>query len=237
MAYHIGAGQVIQQHVEAGVEQVLPALAQVAEQRVLVRQQTVVAGVELVDLGQCGVAAEQVGERGTVEPLPIQLPLAAGGKQAVGRQHEQHEIPARALAAGQQPVGPELIQVQLLPQMQRQPAGAPLPRPAQRQLRQPQPHDGGIRGQRLGTVLGEQRQRARLRGSVLQHCDRLAPGLGFAVVDLTEIQHRALHHSPARDAAAFHHAPVAVGLAVFVANRRAQEHDGPSLSTCAAGWE
>ena len=42
--------QIVQQHVEAGVEQVPPAPEQVIEQRLLVGKQPVVAGVELVDL-------------------------------------------------------------------------------------------------------------------------------------------------------------------------------------------
>jgi len=60
---------------------------------------------------------------------------------------------------------------------------------------------------------------------VLQHGDRLAPCRGLAVVDLAQIEQRALHHALARDAPTFHHAPVAVLLAVLPANRRAQKHD------------
>jgi rhodanese-related sulfurtransferase len=56
--------------------------------------------------------------------------LAAGLRDVVGGQHEQHLIPTRPLAAHPQPRRPELIQLQLAPQHQRQPARAPLPWPA-----------------------------------------------------------------------------------------------------------
>ena len=56
IGFEIRAGQVVQQHVEACVEQIPPAPDQVIEQRLLVRQQAVMTGVELVDLGQREVA-------------------------------------------------------------------------------------------------------------------------------------------------------------------------------------
>ena len=52
----VGAGQIVEQHVEVDVEQVAPALHQMREQRVLVLQQQVMAGIELVRLGQTEVA-------------------------------------------------------------------------------------------------------------------------------------------------------------------------------------
>ena len=127
----IGAGQVVQQHVEAGVEQIPPPLDQVIEQRLLVRQQPVVTGIELVDLREGEVRAQQVSQRAALEPRAVQTPLAARRQQAVCRQHEQDGVPARALAARRQPLRPELVELQLPPQRQGEPAGPPLPRPAQ----------------------------------------------------------------------------------------------------------
>ncbi len=48
----IGAGQIVEQHVEIGVEEIAPALRQMGEQRVLVREQQVLAGIELVRLAK-----------------------------------------------------------------------------------------------------------------------------------------------------------------------------------------
>ena len=95
----IGAGQIVEQHVVADVEQVAPAPHQVIEDRLLVRQQPVVTAIQLVDLGQPGILAQQIGQGAALKPLTMQPPLAARRQQAVGDQHEQHLIPARPLAA------------------------------------------------------------------------------------------------------------------------------------------
>ena len=60
--FEVGAGQVVEQHVEAaGVEQIAPAGDPMAEQLLLVGQQTVVTGIELVRFGQGEVRAQQIG--------------------------------------------------------------------------------------------------------------------------------------------------------------------------------
>jgi hypothetical protein len=67
----IGAGQIVKQHIEAGVEQVPPALDQVIEQRLLVRPQPVVTGIELVDLRKSQVRAQQIRQRAAGEPIAV----------------------------------------------------------------------------------------------------------------------------------------------------------------------
>src|SRR5580692_13197752 len=57
----IGAGQIIEQHIEADVEQVAPAPDQMIEQGLLVFEQPVVTAIQLVDFGQPEVFAEQIG--------------------------------------------------------------------------------------------------------------------------------------------------------------------------------
>ena len=112
----IGAGQIVEQNVEAGVEQVLPACDQMIEQRLLVLEQPVVTAIELVDLGQAEICAQEIGKRGALEPFPVQPPLAQRRQQPIGDQHQQHLVPARALAAGRQPFGPEAVEPELIPQ-------------------------------------------------------------------------------------------------------------------------
>ena len=71
------------------------------EQRLFVFQQPVVAAIELVDLGQPEVGAQQIGQRGPFKPFPMQPPLAAWRQQAIGDQHEQfpsHRVPLRLAA-------------------------------------------------------------------------------------------------------------------------------------------
>src|SRR3982074_1892785 len=54
----IGAGQIVEQHIEADVEQVAPAPDQMIEQGLLVFEQPVVTAIQLVDFGQPEVFAE-----------------------------------------------------------------------------------------------------------------------------------------------------------------------------------
>ena len=95
----IRAGQIVEQHVERGVEQIAPALGQVREQSLFVGEQQVVAGIELVSFGEAEVGAEQIGHGAVEEPLAMQPPFAARRDEPVARQHLQHVIPARSLAA------------------------------------------------------------------------------------------------------------------------------------------
>ena len=159
----------------------------------------------------------------------MQPPLAARREQPIGHQHQQHLIPTRAFAAGGKPLAPETIELQLLPQLQRQPARTPLPRPPSRSC------DSFSRtiaasATTLTAVLRKQRQRARCARAVLQHRDRPPPRQFLRVVDLPQIQHVPLHHASAADTPVLDNAPVAVLLAVLLASRRAQKHDGAQLS-------
>jgi hypothetical protein len=84
----VGAGQVIKQHIEAGVEQIPPARDQMLEQGVFVLQQQIVTGIELVDLGQGEVRPQQIRQRAALEPLAVQAPLAPWCQQPVRCQHQ-----------------------------------------------------------------------------------------------------------------------------------------------------
>ena len=127
----IGAGQIIEQHIEAGVEQVAPASDQVREQRVLVLEESVMAGVQFMRLGQAKIGAQEIGHGTVAEPVAMQLPLTARCDQPIGHQNLENLVPARPLSARRQAVGPEPVQLQLAPQLTRQPARPPLPRPVQ----------------------------------------------------------------------------------------------------------
>jgi hypothetical protein len=129
-----GARQIVEQDIEVDVEQVAPTPDQMVEQRLLVFEQPIVTAVELVDLRQSDILTQQVGHGAALEPLAMQVPLAARREQSVGRQQQQHLVPACPLAAGAEPLGPEPVERQFAPQVHRQPAPAPLPRPAQPQL-------------------------------------------------------------------------------------------------------
>src|SRR5467141_4339506 len=186
--------------------------------------------IQLVDLGEPRILAQQISQGAALKPFAVQPPFAARRQQAIGDQYEQHLIPARPLAAHAQPLAPELLQLQLPPQQQRKPTRAPLPRPAQPQLRQLDADDRNVRQQSFTAVLRKQRQRAGLRGAILQYRDRPPPRQFLRVVDLAEVQHVPLHHAPPGDPRVLDNAPVAVLLAILPANFAAQERDGRQLS-------
>jgi len=82
------------QHVVADVEQVSPPPCQVIKDRLFVHQQPVVTAIQLVDLGQPGILAQEIGQGAVLKPLTVQPPFAARRQQAVGDQYEQDLIPA-----------------------------------------------------------------------------------------------------------------------------------------------
>jgi len=226
----VGAGQIVEQDVEAGIEQVPPPARQVIEQRRLVLQQTIVAAVEFVDFRQAEIGTQQIRQRRALEPLPMQAPFAARLQQPIGNQDEQHLIPARPLATGGKPSGPEPVKPQLLPEPQRQPARSPLPWSAQTEFGQLQPDDRRIRQNPVTAILREQRQGPPPVAALIQDLDRLAPRQFLGVVDLSQVQQMFLHHAPAGNAPVLNNAPVAMLLPVFLPESPPQKHGGRSLS-------
>jgi hypothetical protein len=100
IALEIGAGQVIQQDLEARTEQAFPARLEKAEERALVRDQLVQAAVQGVRLRHAQVFVQQVTDGGVGIPLSMQTPFTARIDQAIDHQGLQHVQPVRALATG-----------------------------------------------------------------------------------------------------------------------------------------
>jgi hypothetical protein len=200
----VSTGQIAEQHSEAGVEQVPPAPDQMRKQGVLVRQQPIVTGVQLVRFGQAEIGAQQIGHGAVAEPLAMQLPLAARGDQPIGCQNLKNLVPARPLPARRQTLGPEPVQLQFAPQLTRKPARAPLPRPPQCQRRQTNMNRRGV-VDRLTAILREQRLGSRPVGRLIGYLDRLAPCRGLRRINLSQI------------------------LAVFPASGLSQKHDNAKL--------
>jgi len=218
--FEVGAGQVVEQHVEAGVEQVAPAGDQMAEQLLLVGQQTVMTGVELVGFGQGEVRAQQIGQGALFEPVPVKLPLAPRRDQPVGRQHLQYMIPPRPFTAARQSFRPETIEFKGAPQLSGEPAGAPLARPAEPHLRETDLNRVGVPRRRL-PVLGKQRQRSRFPGRPVDHFDGPPPGIDLRGIDLSQIKNLALDHSPTVEPLILDDVPVDVRLSVLLPLSRA----------------
>src|SRR5260370_9798249 len=141
----IGTGQIIEQDFETGAEQILPALAQMIEQRRLVLQKLVEAAVEAILLHQRIIGPQQIRHRALLEPQPMQAPLATGIDQPITDQRLQDAPPLRPFARIRQTRRPEPIEFQLLIQLTRQPARAPLPQPVQLHCIEPHLHAVTIR--------------------------------------------------------------------------------------------
>jgi hypothetical protein len=62
-------------------------------------QQPIMKAIQLVDFGEIGVGAQQIGPRRAGEALPIQSPVTARRDEPMCDQNEQHMIPTCALAA------------------------------------------------------------------------------------------------------------------------------------------
>ena len=224
IALEIGGGQIVKQHVEARVEQRLPAFPQKREKRPLVLQQLVQTTVERVGADDAHRTAEQVPHGAVLVPVPVQPPLAARIDQLVAHQRLQHIQPTGALAARPQPRTPKPIQTQPIPQCQRQPTRTPLPWTVQAKILDVDPNHLAIQLRRF-PIRRKQRHRRRTRIPP-QHLDRSAPGRALTVVDLAQVQHLTLHHAIVEVADVLHHAPVTVFLAVLEAPLGTHEH-GP----------
>ena len=84
-------------------------------------KQLVQAAIQRVAAQHLGRPAQQIPHGAVLVPVPVQPPLAARIDQLVARQRLQDVQPARALAARRRPGSPEPIQLQALPQNERQP--------------------------------------------------------------------------------------------------------------------
>src|SRR5580704_8799720 len=120
---------------------------------------------------------------------------------------------------------PELIEFQLLIQLTRQPARAPLPRPVQLHRIEPHLHAIAIGVFRNLAVGGKQRQLAVPPAAFIKGFDQMAPGLALAVIDLAEIQNLPLHHLATGATLVLDNIPVSMLFAVFEASVESQEHD------------
>ncbi len=225
IAFEISAGQIIEQHIEARIEQGFPAFREVGEQGLLVLQKLIQAAVELVALRQPGVLAQKIADGAPVPPLPMQPPLAARIDQPVAGKRFQDVQPGGSLPARRQALLPEGIKLQLIPEIERQPAGAPLPRAVKLEILQPYLHRFGqrLRRRAIFRKQGDLRHRPRI---FVESLKSLAPLRLLAAADLAQIQHLPLDGLAAAHAAALNHTPGAVLLAVLDPSLCPQKHAG-----------
>ena len=191
-------------------------------------QQAVQTAVEAVFAGGLEVHVQQLIHRTAKEPLAVQAVFAAGIDEPMDGQKLQDLLPGHFAAGVLEPRLPEAIQFQLLPKPAAQPAVAEASRPQQLHLRELDLK--GVEGVgRNGAVVGEQGQLLGLLVGAVEDVQCLSPGRLLGIVDLSEIQDRALGDmlaidAAAGDAAVLDDAEVAVLLAVLPSLVRLQEH-------------
>ena len=228
----VGARQVVEQHVKTRVEEVFPSRLEVSEERGFVSQELVVTDVKLVGLDQREVPPEQISQGAALKPLAVQAPFTPRIDEPVEAEGLEDQIPARAFAAGGQRPSKEGVEAELFVELATQPAGAPLPRVAQFQLRKLDAPHRCLAASALGaaligfkSVVAQKRDGFGSHQAVLEDLNALLPRLLLAVTDFTEVEHMALEHLAPGHAPVFHDAPIAVQLAVFRPRFAAQEHD------------
>ena len=216
IAFEVGARQIVEQHIELGAEQILPALAQMAEQSLLVRQQLVQAAIECILRDQRVILAEQIGHRALLEPLPVQPPLAARIDQPIAHQRLQDVLPAGPFARVRQARPPRTDPARAAHRdgtpASTRPIAAADAAPSRRAA--PARHSPWRGPAPLARPETTPVASVRWRPFV-ERFDHPAPGLALAVVDLAQVQHRPLHHLAAGAALALDNAPVAMLLAVL----------------------
>src|ERR1700681_3340167 len=121
------SGKIVEQHFEAGAEKILPALAQMTEELLLVLEHPIQTTIESVLFYKRVIFIQEISHRALLKPLPMQPPFAPWINESIADQGLQNMLPASSLPAVGQTIGPELIQPQLLVKIACQPTGSPLP--------------------------------------------------------------------------------------------------------------
>ena len=116
VTFEVSAREIVEEHFVLGLKERAPALREVIKERGFMVWKLVVALVEVMDFGKAEVPAQKVGQGAMIKPVPMELPLTAGANETIKRKHLEDLIPARPLAADGQPVLPEGVEPELLPE-------------------------------------------------------------------------------------------------------------------------
>ena len=114
---------------------------------------------------------------------------------------------------------PEGVELQLLPEIKRQPARAPLPGTVKLELLQPYPHCF-VRCLRRRAIVREQGDLRHPPRTLVESLKNAAPLRVLAAGDLAQVQRLPLNGLAAAHAPVLNHAPIAVLLAVLDSSLR-----------------
>ena len=167
----------------------------------------------------------------------MEAPFAARINEAIDGKHLEEVIPRSAFSAVGQTRPPELAALEQVPELEGQPAGAPLARALEAELTQAHLHAVGGGVLREGTVGGKEGEGLGALRDGIESGDGAGPGGLLGVIDLAQIEEGPVEAAPVGDAAFFHERPVAVFLAVFAARVTFEIHTALSLSEPWGWWE
>src|SRR3954462_12686756 len=191
-------------------------------------QQTVQATIKPVFFGHREIDTQQFIHRALEKPLPVQAQFTAGSKQPIHHQQLQHFLPTDRFAALRQALAPKAIQLQLPPRFTGQPAvaeGAGTP-----QLHAAQSYLQRIDSLgRKGAIVRKQTQIGGALPVFIKDLQRLAPRRFLFVVDLAQIQNRALYGLARMKTPVLDHTEVAMSLAVLDPVGAAKKHKSSSM--------
>jgi len=230
VALEVGAREIVEEEVVGHPEEILPAAGQEREEVGLVGEQLVEAPVQRVLRHAVDVLPQQVAHRAVVNPLPVESPLAPGGEQPVRHQEQQDVVPRGPLPAGREPVAPELVELQVRPELTDDPAGTPLPRAFEAERAEAELHPD-VRGMRRDRPVGREQGQAELAvRAFLDGLDAAQPTGLLAVVDLAQVQEVPIDRPAVGAPVLLGDAPVPMLLAVFDAGVALQVHGGRSVA-------
>ena len=187
LAFEIGAGDVIEQHVVLNREQLSATLRQMRLQRSLVREQAIERAIEPVLVDLLVAELQQIAKRRAAIPILGDVQLARRLAEASRHQHRRHLRPGDSFLARRKQLLAQLLEPHSTPQGERQVDLAKLTRALDADALQA----NGRR--RLFAAVIEQR---RFFGSADQPARQRARLDPSALVELAKLRNRLLDHPP-----------------------------------------
>lgn len=222
--FEVGTSQVVQEDVVGGLKEVGPAIFEMSEEGIFVLQEKVVTAVEGVFGGEAEIVFKEVGDGTVVEPAAVKFPFAAGVEKAVDDEGFEDFEPRGAFARGTEQGGPEVVELEAIPEFKGKPAAAPLTGTGEFKAAEVK-LNGGVSEVGSGSaILGKE---VDLMGLfVLVECfDGPGPTGAFGVVDFAEIKNGLLDGAFGGESSVFNNTPVAVLFAVLDPFCFAQKHE------------
>ncbi len=214
LAFEIRARDVVEQHFVLDRKQLAAALRQMRFERGLVREQMIEPAIEPILVDLLIAKLQQIAKRRAAIPVLGNVQLARRLAEPRRHQHGRHLRPGDALLADRKQPLAQILKPHPAPQRQRQIHIAKLTRALDANALQPHRH------RQISAAVVEQ---LRLLGRADQ-TPRQRPRLDATVlIELAEMRHRLLNDATTNTNAA-HQAPIAMNLAVLLANRVAQIH-------------